>query len=163
MKSNKLWSILMMFFVVLGTTITLSSCGSDKDDDDNSGSGNSGNGIAGLWYPEKHMISDTYYFWNEFGNDGAASIDGNQCRAYRFRNSDTVEEIWTTMTTQRPSSSIIHTFKIDKFTVYVKQERIATYSYAKSGNTIYITNGDVLTLSDGQLHSNGGLIFDKIN
>lgn len=33
MKTNKLWNILMMFVLVLGTTISFSSCSKDDDDD----------------------------------------------------------------------------------------------------------------------------------
>lgn len=43
MKTNKVWSILMMLMIVLGTTISFSSCGSG-DDNDGTGTGNNGTG-----------------------------------------------------------------------------------------------------------------------
>ena len=45
MKTNKLWNILMMLTLVLGTTISFSSCGSD-DDDDNGGGQTSGSNTS---------------------------------------------------------------------------------------------------------------------
>ncbi|MBQ0020678.1 MAG: hypothetical protein KBT39_09190 [Bacteroidales bacterium] len=41
MKSNKFWSFLMMFVMMLGSAVVFTSCGGDDDDDYNGGSGSS--------------------------------------------------------------------------------------------------------------------------
>lgn len=151
----------MMFALVLSTAVTFSSCSKD-DDDNNSGSnsGSSSSSLIGLWYPKTQYINQAYQFWNDFGYDGDPLIYSS-LTAYRFKNSDTVEELILEPYDSKVSGSI-YTFTFDKYTIYNKQTSIRTCSYAKSGNTIYITNGDILSLSNGKLHSNGGAVFDKV-
>ena len=48
MKTNKLWSIMMMLILVLGTAIALSSC--SKDDDNIGDGGNNTTLLVGRWY-----------------------------------------------------------------------------------------------------------------
>lgn len=74
MKKNNLWSILMMFILVLGTAIAFSSC-SKSDDDDNNGisGGTSKNPLAGTTWNLKDFggVSVTtnpenYVTWGEY-------------------------------------------------------------------------------------------------
>ena len=154
MKTNKLWSIMMMLILVLGTAIALSSCSKDEEEESN--------GLLGYWYPQEQKTQQYIDFCNDFGLSGPQYIDGGESRTYRFVNDDTVEELWVRDCTTCPSSNVVYNYTIKGISVYVKQISKTIYSYVVHGNTIIITNGDILNLYGGKLHSDGGLVLDKV-
>ena len=70
MKRNKIFSILMMLVIVLGTAVAMSSCG--KDDDNSKGGDNS---LIGTWISDRTSQKITFradgtYFATDFSDEG---------------------------------------------------------------------------------------------
>lgn len=62
MKKNKLWSIVLMLVIMLGTVITFSSCG---DDDDDNGGGSTASALVGKW--QRDNTKKDYYTFSSNG------------------------------------------------------------------------------------------------
>lgn len=80
MKTNKLWSILMMLTLVLGTTISFSSCSGDDDDSPSGGGSKSGGGASASSVPGSYtgITSDRIKSLNAiFTEDGTGVINEN--------------------------------------------------------------------------------------
>jgi len=82
--------------------------------------------------------------------------------SYRFLNANTVES-FTTNCYIGHKSGAFHTETISGKTVSFVAENVRTYTYVLDGNKVYITDGTIGTLVNGELRVDGLLFtFQKL-
>ena len=130
-----------------------SSC--DKDDDEAGGGG-----IMGYWLP----LTDLRDMAREAVEEDNADEDGftGGAVSYRFLNANTVES-FTTNCYIGDKSAAFHTETVSGKTVSFVAENVRTYTYVLDGNKVYITDGTIGTLVNGELRVDGLLFtFQKL-
>lgn len=154
MKSLKLWQLPGFMLCLLLGLVFFSSC--DKDDDEAGGGG----GIMGYWLP----LTDLRDMAREAVEEDNADEDGftGGAVSYRFLNANTVES-FTTNCYIGHKSGAFHTETISGKTVSFVAENVRTYTYVLDDNKVYITDGTIGTLVNGELRVDGLLFtFQKL-
>lgn len=139
------WFGLIAIFTVLFVGFT--SCSSDDGD-----AGGSNNNLSGYWLCTSVCEKDI----SDAIDGGWLSSEGTGCgsKAYYFVNGNTVHvlDAWGYITKK---SNTFYQVTVRNKTVYFRPEVSTTYTYALVDNKVYITNGDILTLSNNKLYLDG--------
>lgn len=132
-------------FIVLAVVLCLNitSCGGSDDDDDNGGGKLSG-----------------YYIKSDYENDISEAIqdadpDGflGGCIGWKFEGSDVAVKLSIKYYIGSKSGSI-KTLNVGGKTISIVAVTDGKYTYAIEGSAIYITSGDIGTISNGELYIN---------
>lgn len=112
----------------------------------------------GYWLP----LTDLRDMAREAVEEDNADEDGftGGAVSYRFLNANTVES-FTTNCYIGHKSAAFHTETVSGKTVSFVAENVRTYTYVLDGNKVYITDGTIGTLVNGELRVDGCCLLSR--
>lgn len=146
-KSGSILSIIMLIIC----SLIMISCGDNDDNDDSL--------TDGYWIPQSALYDLAVETIQNDWMDDDGYMGGY--RAYRFINNNTVEVFSVCIYGKFKNS--FHQESILGKTIYYVAQDVSTYTYASKENKIFITNGDICTISGKEFRLDGDSnVYTKI-